>query len=369
MQAAARISGKVPSARLDPLRRRAGPVLRVISVLLAFAGCSAPVRAEPHGCLSAMATPAEASVARLVQVRTGGDLAEGLELLRGMLAHAHGNPDSIGYVLDRTRALSQLETARNYQATATWFGHSSFLIRLAGVSLLIDPVFSNRLVDALPVFPRRLVPLPLEVEDLAAIDAILISHADQDHLDLPTLRRLHQRFPAATVLVPPGLGVFAKGVGFTRVRELAWFDGIAVGGVVVRAVPAQHASRRSMSDRGRCWTGFSLSAGGHRILFAGDTGYGPFYSRMREILGTHQVAFVPIGSSGEAAIREGLHVRPAEAVSIARDIGAKQAIAMHWGTFPLSPEPLREPAEEFRRAGDRQVETVVMQIGQTERLF
>jgi N-acyl-phosphatidylethanolamine-hydrolysing phospholipase D len=44
------------------------------------------------------------------------------------------------------------------------------------------------------------------------------------------------------------------------------------------------------------------------------------------------------------------HLNPEEAVRAAQDLRAERALAIHFGTFDLSDEPLDEPPRRFRDA-------------------
>jgi len=66
------------------------------------------------------------------------------------------------------------------------------------------------------------------------------------------------------------------------------------------------------------------------------------------------------------------HCNPEEAVQIFQDLGCKQAIAVHWGTFQLTDEALDEPPRALRaalhRAGVEELAFEVLPIGGTRHL-
>src|SRR5205085_3436068 len=68
----------------------------------------------------------------------------------------------------------------------TWIGHATYLVRIGGLNLLTDPVFSDRLPGRIP----RLVPPGIPFGELPPIDAVVVSHNHYDHLDSATIKRL-----------------------------------------------------------------------------------------------------------------------------------------------------------------------------------
>lgn len=222
--------------------------------------------------------------------------------------------------------------------SVTWAGHASWVIRIGGLTVLTDPVWSRRI----PGTPSRVTPVGVPWEALPPIDALVISHNHYDHLDAPTVRRLPRATPC---YVPAGLGGWFRRRGFTRVTELDWWEAAELRGVRFDFVPAQHWSRRTLTDMCRSlWGGWVLSDGaGRRVYFAGDTGYGRFF---REIARAHpriDLALLPIGAYTPRRLLGPVHTDPEEAVRAFVDLGAAAMAPMHWATFLLSGEPPLEP--------------------------
>ncbi|CAM5249969.1 hypothetical protein STENM327S_02728 [Streptomyces tendae] len=149
----------------------------------------------------------------------------------------------------------------------TWAGHASWVVRIGGLTVLTDPVWSRRILGT----PPRVTPVGVAWSALPRVDAVVISHNHYDHLDAPTLRRLPRDTP---VLVPAGLGRWFHRRRFTRVTELDWWEATELGGVRFDFVPAHHWSKRSLTDTCRTlWGGWVLTdPDGRRVYFAGDTG-------------------------------------------------------------------------------------------------
>ncbi|GAA3038093.1 hypothetical protein GCM10020000_15250 [Streptomyces olivoverticillatus] len=79
----------------------------------------------------------------------------------------------------------------------TWAGHASWVVRVGGLTILTDPVWSRRILGT----PSRVTPVGVRWADLPRIDAVVISHNHYDHLDAPH----PQAAPARDAPPPPGL--------------------------------------------------------------------------------------------------------------------------------------------------------------------
>ena len=230
-----------------------------------------------------------------------------------------------------------------------WLGHASFLLQGAGRSLLVDPVFSAHFAPVpVPGLRRRVEP-PCMIGELPAIDGVLLSHGHYDHLDLPTLGRLPGE---PWLLVPEGHGRWLERRGFRDVRECGWWGSCAPApGLEVVATPAQHFSARGPWDWNRAhWCGWRIEGGGVSLWHAGDSGYCPAFRQIGERLGPVDLAMIPIGAYDPRWLMAPMHLNPEEAVRVFLEVGARRALAMHWGTFRLTDEPLDEPPRRLTDA-------------------
>ncbi len=235
----------------------------------------------------------------------------------------------------------------------TWIGHATTLIQTAGLNILTDPVWAER-VGPFPSLsgPRRHRPPGVRFEELPPIDVVLISHNHYDHLDLATLRRLakahHPRILA-------GLGTrgLLRREGIAGGEDLDWWQGVPVGpNVTIHAVPVQHSSRRGIDDTDvELWAGYVIAAPGGAVYFAGDTGFGPHFAAARARFGPPRLALLPIGANRPRWFMKPLHMNPAEALQAHRALEARRSIAIHFGTFDLADEGELEPAADLRAAG------------------
>ena len=233
------------------------------------------------------------------------------------------------------------------QMTLTWIGHSTLLFQLKGKNILTDPLFSARASPVQWAGPKRLVPPGIALADLPPIDAVVISHDHYDSLDTASVRALLARpgGKETRFFVPLGLKAWLVKQGINcRVTELDWWQGAPLAGLTITAVPAQHWSKRSFVGRNRTlWAGWVVMAGEQRFFFAGDTGYGTHFMKIGERLGPFTVAAIPIGAYEPRWFMRHNHLNPEEAVQAHLDVRAAKSVAMHWGTFILTDEPVDEP--------------------------
>jgi N-acyl-phosphatidylethanolamine-hydrolysing phospholipase D len=233
----------------------------------------------------------------------------------------------------------------------TWIGHSTFLVRMDGVTFLTDPMFSNRASPFSFAGPRRAVPPGVPLDALPAVDFVLLSHDHYDHADLPTVTRLAER--GVPFVTPTGLGEWVRGAGGDAI-DLAWWKDTLLDGVRLHCVPARHFSGRSLSDRNhRLWAGWVVSGPTRRFYFAGDTAYSKDLTAIGSRLGPIDLAAVPIGAYLPASIMKFVHTTPEEGLRVGLDVGAKRIVGMHFGTFDLTDEPLDEPPRRFLAEAER----------------
>jgi L-ascorbate metabolism protein UlaG (beta-lactamase superfamily) len=256
-----------------------------------------------------------------------------------------------GHLLGPRRTADGIQ-ALNGGDHVTWLGHACFLLRLGGTTLLTDPFLGEHASPVPPLGPRRFAPVPLAIEQLPPVDIVLLSHNHYDHLDLPSLARIGQRWRPSLVTTL-GVSAYLDRAWFRDCHELDWYQPIERQGLRIVATPAIHFSKRTPFDTNRSlWCGFRIETPGRALHFTGDTAHGPVFEEILARLGPVDLALVPIGSYAPRALMLGTHCTPEEAVAIGRMLGAQKLCGMHWGTIRLTDEPPFEPPARFHAAAD-----------------
>ena len=232
-----------------------------------------------------------------------------------------------------------------------WVGHSTFVIKVDDLTILTDPVFSNRASPFRRFGPQRLIPPSIDLEKLPKIDVVTISHNHYDHLDIRSLKKLSQLNPELIFLIPKGdIDIFTKRK-IKNVKEFSWWDHIKINEFTFTFTPVQHWSARGLFDRNESlWGGWFIQTDKFSIFHAGDTGYSNDFIRTKETLGSPKYAFIPIGAYDPEWFMSESHVNPEDAIKIMEDLEAERSFGMHWGTFTLTAEDTLEPPERLKQA-------------------
>lgn len=239
------------------------------------------------------------------------------------------------------------------KTTLTWIGHATVLLQLNGLNILTDPHFSDRASPLQWAGPKRVMDPGLSFDDLPPIDIVLISHDHYDSLDEVTIKKLHKRQGGqqTTFFVPLGLKQWFECRGVTRVVEMDWWQHENEGPLEIISVPVQHWSKRSLFSRNKnLWAGWVIRSDDFSFLFAGDSGYTPHFKEIGRRLGPFDLAAIPIGAYEPRWFMKNHHMNPQESVMVHEDVRSRKSVAIHWGTFILTDEPLDEPPQMLRKA-------------------
>ena len=237
------------------------------------------------------------------------------------------------------------EQDNNY---AVWVGHSTFLIKKNGITILTDPVFSDRASPFKNIGPKRLIPPAIPLKQLPEIDFITISHNHYDHLDIRSLKDLYTLNSNTIFLVPAGDKKLLERQKIENVYEYEWWEGYLSDELKITFTPVQHWSKRGLFDRNKSlWGGWFFEFNDFSIFHAGDTGYSEDFKSTRIKLGSPKYAFIPIGAYDPEWFMAESHVNPEDAVQIMLDLGAENSFGMHWATFKLTDEDTLEPRERL----------------------
>ena len=249
-------------------------------------------------------------------------------------------------------------------AQVTWIGHASVLYQIDGFNFLLDPVYAEYASPVPPLGPKRAQPPGVPFSALPRIDAVFISHNHYDHLDLDTVRQLMRQAGGAPVFyVPLGVDLWFRDnvpgaiiAGDQRnVIAMDWDETQVFSSgskpITLRFLAVQHWSARSLFDRNETlWGSWAIEHPRFRFWFAGDLAYSPDIDDIARLHGGFDLAAIPIGVYEPRWFMKRAHVDPPEALQVFKTIRAKQAFAIHWGTFDgLSDESLDEPPAAFER--------------------
>jgi L-ascorbate metabolism protein UlaG (beta-lactamase superfamily) len=215
----------------------------------------------------------------------------------------------------------------------TYIGHATLLLEIAGVRILTDPHFGDRLGRFLP----RVSAPGIAVADLPKLDALLLTHAHADHLSFACLDVLPRDIP---LFAPPVVARWLKRRGYAHAEALAPEENVAVRGVLIHAAAAKHYGSRYGVDRWRSAANMYLVSSADRSLFfAGDTALTPrtdalVHAHLTEQQRQLDVALLPIGHAPwwKPGFRRG-HLTAADALELFERTRARYFVPFHWGTF------------------------------------
>jgi L-ascorbate metabolism protein UlaG (beta-lactamase superfamily) len=195
----------------------------------------------------------------------------------------------------------------------------------------------------------------IRIQDLPAIDLVLVTHAHFDHLHRRSLRTIVQqthrkRSIPPTVIVPHHVFDLVSDLGFGEVIELDWWNSVRQAGVTVTHVPSRHWGARIIKDSHRGYGGYVLRAGKHSVYHAGDTAYFAGFREIGRRLAP-ELALLPIGAYNPPQFRN-VHANPADATRAFLDLNARWMVPMHYGTFRLSHEPIEEPLQLLEKEAE-----------------
>ncbi len=260
--------------------------------------------------------------------------------------------------------LAHFNRANSNQLNATWLGHSSLMINIDGYRVLTDPVFEKRISVVGPT--RFNGEVPLDIRQIPAIDAVIISHDHYDHLNKYSVKRL----AAATdrFIVPLGVGarLVKWGLPQSKIVELDWWEEYQFNQkLMIAATPAQHFSGRGLTDRNATlWASWVIATPRHKIFFSGDSGYFDGFKQIGATYGPFDMTFIECGAYNTAWAQ--VHMFPEQTVQAHLDLGGKVLHPIHWGTFNLALHPWYEPMERLTAsAADAGVQTATPVVGAT----
>ena len=258
-------------------------------------------------------------------------------------------------------------TIANYNSKTRfiWFGHSTFLLQIKGKNLLIDPMFGNVPAPNPLLGNKRFSnKLPIEIEKLPSIDAVLITHDHYDHLDYESIQKLKDKVNIFYTPLGIGIHLLKWGVEKERIIELDWWQEIKFDELTIRCTPAQHFSGRGISDREKTlWCSWIIQSDDDNLFFSGDSGYASHFKEIGDQYGPFDFAFMECGQYNN--LWPLVHMLPEETAQAGLDIKAKRIMPIHWGAFKLASHSWTDPVERIsKKAKELNVDLVIPKIGE-----
>ena len=233
----------------------------------------------------------------------------------------------------------------------TWFGHSSLLLQMHGMNILIDPMFSERISPVSFAGPKRFSDAPVKISELPHIDILVISHDHYDHLDYQVIKEIDEK--TDKYIVPLGVENHLErwGVEKSKIRNMAWWEETTINGLTIGCTPARHYSGRSLDDQfATLWASWVFKDEYYQIFESGDTGYGEHFQKIHEKYGNFD--FVMIDCAQYDMNWPEVHMFPEEAVQAVKMLGAKTAMPIHWAAVSLANHAWDDSAERFVYDGE-----------------
>ncbi|MCH5264547.1 MAG: MBL fold metallo-hydrolase [Lachnospiraceae bacterium] len=254
------------------------------------------------------------------------------------------------------------------EVRVTWFGHSSMLLQMHGMNILIDPVFSERSSPVSFAGNKRFSHPPVSAADLPSIDLLVLSHDHYDHLDYNVMKEIDGKVDR--YIVPLGVENHLErwGVAEEKIQNMAWWEEVTINGLTIGCTPARHYSGRSLDDQfATLWASWAFQDEYHKIFESGDSGYGEQYQKIHDKYGDFD--FVLIDCAQYDVNWPEVHMFPEEAVQAVQTLGARAAMPIHWGAFSLANHGWDDSVERFVAAGETAgLQVATPYIGETVNL-
>ncbi|MBT8196021.1 MAG: MBL fold metallo-hydrolase [Bacteroidia bacterium] len=260
----------------------------------------------------------------------------------------------------------ELATFPDTLTRVTWFGHSTILLEIDGKRILFDPVF-GQYASPHPWLGRQRYneEMPINIESLPFIDAVIISHDHYDHLDYESIAKLKSITKQFYVPLAVGNHLASWGISWDNIHEMDWWDENTLDELQIICAPSKHMSGRGMNDQfATLWGSWIIKGSEHSVYFSGDGGYGDRFNKIGEKYGPFDIGLLECGQYNE--LWADVHMTPEETVQAGRDIGAELILPIHWGSFSLATHSWTDPIDRVTaNANEMGVPISTPQIGES----
>ena len=287
------------------------------------------------------------------------------DMLKAMLGLMKKTPNAIPNTSIPVEKINSEDVEKANDSTLIyWFGHSTFLVQIKNKNILIDPMFGEVPAPHPLLGTKRFSKeLPIEIEQLPKIDAVLLSHDHYDHLDYGSIKRLKDK--VNKFYVPLGLSVHLLewGIEKDQIVELDWWQDFVFNDITFKCTPAQHFSGRKFGRGGTLWCSWIIKSEDDSIFFSGDSGYSSHFKEIGEKEGPFSFAMLECGQYNE--MWPDVHMFPEQTAQAAVDLGAKQFMPIHWGAFKIAMHTWTDPIERVtKKAEELNIPILTPKIGE-----
>lgn len=233
------------------------------------------------------------------------------------------------------------------RAQFIWYGHSVVLLRMAGKTLLIDPMLGDNASPIAPFATKRFTANTLDIiDDFPEIDLVLMTHDHYDHLDYHSIKKLEGKAKHYFVALGVGRHLESWGVPKASITEFDWWQQQSFEGIDITFTPTRHFSGRGLTDRAKSlWGGWTFKTEKEHLYFSGDGGFGKHFEEVGKRLGPFDFAWMECGQYNKNWHQ--IHMYPEESVLAATQVDAKKAMPVHWAGFALALHTWTDPVERF----------------------
>ena len=249
--------------------------------------------------------------------------------------------------------------------TVTWFGHSSSLVQLGTVNILIDPVFGERTSPVSFMGPKRFAERAVTPESMPDIDVLFLSHDHFDHMEEQTIRAIAGKVKHYVVPLCVDEILMNWGIPGDRITALDWWEETTIDGVTYAVTPSQHNSGRGLGgSNNTLWGGGYFRDGSHSVYYTGDGGYYDVFARVYERFGAPDLMLAECGQYDTFWAQT--HMFPEQSAQAAADVQAKWVIPVHWGAYCLCNVAWDDSIIRMKSAtAEKGVNLATPRIGQT----
>jgi len=261
---------------------------------------------------------------------------------------------------------TDLKTVSSDKSLIIWFGHSSYLIKINGKNILVDPVFSERTSPVQYAGSKRFEGTGVyTIDDFPDIDVVIITHDHYDHLDYNSILQLKSKAKLFCTSLGVGSHLAYWGIDEKSIVEFDWWDTQTIlPGIDLTAAPARHFSGRGFTRFKTLWSSFILKTADAKIFIGGDSGYDSTFRTIGQKFGPFDIALLECGQYDVKWPY--IHMLPEQTAQAAVDLRTNVLMPVHWGKFKLANHAWRDPIERVSiRASELQLRITTPRIGET----